>query len=120
MATNRIYPQLSFISGITNAQRAVATFTEDHDFIVGQIVSFNVTPAFGMFQIQGKKGKILSLTSDTITVDIDTTTWDAFDYSVLDDPGTTPPTCVPCSSGVLTSEYTPYVIFADAFDNRKA
>lgn len=120
MATNRIYPQLSYVSGITNAQYAIATFTEDHDFVIGEIVSFNVTPEFGMFEIDQKKGKVLAITSNTITVDIDTTTWNAFDYSSLNQPGTTPPTCVPVSSGTIEGEYVPTVILEDAFDNRRS
>ena len=119
MATNRFFPRLSYINAITNAQEAVATFTEDHDFLVGEIVSFNVTPDFGMHQINQKKGKVIAITSDTITTDIDSTTWDIFDYSALDQPRTTPPTCVPCCSGVIPGQFVPTVIIDDAFDNRR-
>jgi hypothetical protein len=119
MVTNRIFPQKAFINAITNAQSAVATFTADHDFIVGEIVSFRVTPDFGMFQINNLRGNVLSTTSDTITVDIDTLDWDAFDYSVLDSEGTTPPTCVPCCSGKIVGANPPQIVIEDAFDNRK-
>lgn len=115
----RIYPQLAYINAITNQNEAVVTFTSNHDFVLGQIVSFNVTPAFGMFEIQGKKGKVIALTSDTITVDINTTTWNAFNYLALNDPGTTPPTCVPVSSGVIPNQYPETINLQDAFDNRR-
>lgn len=115
-----IYPKLVYINAITNAQQAVATFTEDHDFTLGEIVSFRVTPAFGMFQINNKRGRVLALTSDTITVDIDTTNWDAFDYSALDTDGTTPPVCVPSSSWIVPNTNNPVQINqAAAFDNRR-
>lgn len=119
MATNKIYPQKAFINAITNAQNAVATFTDDHDFIVGEIVSFRVTPKFGMFQINNRTGIVTSLTSDTITVDIDSSDWDAFDYSLLDTSGTTPPVCVPCCSSKVPGSNPPKVVIDDAFDNRK-
>lgn len=119
MAGNRFYPRFSYINAITNVPNAVVTFTESHDFIVGEIVSFRVTKDFGMFQINNKKAKVLSKTTDTITTDIDSSTWDAFDYSALDDPKTTPPVCVPCCSGVNDNLVVPTAILEDAFDNRR-
>lgn len=120
MVTNVIYPQKAFINAITNAKEAVVTFTEDHDFTVGEIVSFRVKKNFGMFQINNKRGVVIDTSSDTITVDIDTTTWDSFDYSALDTAGTTPPVCVPSSSTVVPGSNPPRTNFIDAFDNRKS
>ena len=120
MVTNVIYPQKALINALTNAQQAVATFTADHDFTVGEVVSFRVRPPFGMFKINNKKGIVLATTSDTITVDIDSSDWDPFDYSVLDDPGTTPPVVVPCCSVRVPGSQPPEVNILDAFDNRRA
>lgn len=120
MVTNVIYPQKAFINAITNANQAVVTFTADHDFTLGEIVSFRVTPSFGMNQINFKRGTVLSLTSDTITVDIDSSTWDAFDYSALDTAGTTPPVCVPCCSTKIPGSNPPNININDAFDNRRS
>lgn len=103
MPTNQFYPQLAYINAITNAQQAVVTFTADHDFTIGQVISFRVTPDFGMFQINYRHGTVQETTSDTVTVNIDTSDWDAFDYSALNTAGTTPPT----------------VNILDAFDNRR-
>lgn len=119
MVTNRIYPQKAYINAITNAQEATATFTEDHDYIVGEIVGFRVTKDFGMVEINNLNGKILSTTSDTITVDIDTTTWTPFDYSLINTSGTTPPLCIPVASGSVDNNGVEEVIFEDAFDNRR-
>ena len=119
MVTNRIFPQKALINAITSAQQAVATFTADHDFIVGEIVSFRVRPPFGMFQINNKNGVVLSITSDTITTDIDTLGWDAFDFSLLDTAGTTPPHCVPCCSTKIPGSNPPGITIDDAFDNRR-
>lgn len=112
------YPRYSFIESITNALQAVVTFTEDHDFTPGEIVSFRVGRAFGMDEINNKRAKVLYTTDDTITVDIDTSTWTPFSVANLDEPGTSPPVCVPSSSSVIPFEENPRVNIEDAFDNR--
>lgn len=112
------YPRYAFIEAITNATQAVATFTEDHDFTPGEMVSFRVGRDFGMDEINNKRGKVLYTTSDTITVDIDTSTWTPFTLSNLDEPGTSPPVCVPSSSSVIPFQENPSVNIEDAFDNR--
>ena len=119
MAANRFYPRFAYVNDISNAQEAVIGFTDDHDFIVGENVSLRVRKEFGMFQINNKNGKVLSATDTTITVDIDTTTWDPFDYSALNTEGSSPPVCVPTSSGVINSNGVRTVVIDDAFDNRR-
>lgn len=119
MATNEFYPRYAEIESITNATQAVATFTEDHDFTPGEVVSFRVGKAFGMNEINNKRGKVLFITSDTITVDIDSSTWTPFVLSALNDPGTSPPVCVPSSSSVIPFQENPSVNIQDAFDNRR-
>lgn len=122
MVTNQIYPQKAFINAIAAAAdpiHSTITFTADHDFTTGEVVSFRVTPSFGMFQINNRKGVVLATTSDTITTDIDISGWDAFDYSALDTAGTTPPMCVPCCSVKVPGSNPPRVNLLDAFDNRK-
>jgi hypothetical protein len=112
------YPTRALISAITNATQAVVTFTADHDFTVGEIVSFRVTKDFGMYQINQKRAKVLSMSSDTVTIDIDTSFWDAFSLSNLDAAGTTPPACVPSSSGFIPNAIIPQTNIDDAFDKR--
>lgn len=119
MSSNLFYPSLVQISAISNAQLAVVTFSEDHDFTPGEIVSFRVGRPFGMYEINNKRGKVLYNTDDTITVDIDTSTWNAFTLANLDEPGTSPPICVPSSSSVVPFQENPSVNIQDAFDNRR-
>lgn len=119
MSSNVFYPTYSQINDITNATQATATFTADHDFTAGEIVSFRVGKDFGMSEINNKRGKVLSLTSDSITVDIDSSTWTPFTIASLDDPGTSPPVCVPSGSGVIPFQENPSVNIEDAFDNRR-
>ena len=116
------YPRFAYIEEITNALNALVTFTVPHDFTVGEIVSFRVGPLFGMSEINNKRAKVLAINTDdlnNITVDIDTSTWTPFSLANLDDPGTSPPICIPCASGVITQLYTPTVNIEDAFDNRR-
>lgn len=120
MVTNVIYPQKAFINAITSAQQAVVTFTANHDFTLGQIVSFRVMSDFGTFQINNKRGAVLAITADTITVNINTADWDAFDYSLVDTAGTTPPTCVPCCSTIVPGSNPPAINILDSFDNRRS
>lgn len=119
MVTNRIYPRYAQIDAITKALNAVVTFTDDHDFTDGEIVSFRVTKDFGMFEINNLRGRVLEHNDTMITVDIDTSTWTAFTTAMLDDPGTTPPVCVPSSSGIIPNQSVPQTSLEDAFDNRR-
>lgn len=114
---SQFYPRVRLVEDITNAQHAVVTCTEDHDFIDNEIVSLRVSKDYGMNEINNKHAKVLSYTSDTVTLDIDSTNFTAF--SIPGDlTGTTPPCIVPSSSGVDLTEYSPTMILEDAFDNR--
>ena len=119
MPTNQIFPRRALINALTNAQQAVATFTADHDYTLGEVVSFRVTRDFGMFQIHQRSGTVVAKTSDTITVDIDSSDWDTFDFSNNDALGTTPPHCVPCCSVRVPGSEPPQVNLLDSFDNRR-
>lgn len=78
------YPRNRFIVNITQAVQAVVTTSVDHLLTVGQEVRFNVpvnsqgTALYGMSQINGLLGSIVAVTASTFTVDIDTTTFTAF------------------------------------------
>lgn len=116
---NRFYPRYSEISAITNELEPTVTFTADHDFTVGEIVSFRVGTLFGMSEINNQRAKVLTVPdTDEITIGIDTSTWTPFTLANINTPGTTPPVCVPSSSGVIDLIYTPSVNIEDAFDNR--
>lgn len=114
---SQFFPRVREISAITNAQYAVVTFTDDHDFVNHEIVSLRVSRPYGMVEINQKAAKVISTTSDTITVDIDSTNYTAFAIPG-DLAGTTPPCCVPSSSGVDLTLPVPTMILEDAFDNR--
>jgi len=119
MAINQFYPSRVQISAITNAVQAEVTFTVDHDFTPGEIVSFRVGSAFGMSEINNQHAKVLTTTSNTITIDIDTSTWTPFTLANLNQAGTSPPICVPSASSAIPYEENPSVNIEDSFDNRR-
>lgn len=113
-----MYPAFRYITDISNAQNAVITTSEDHDFTDGEIVSFRVTSPYGMDEMNDQQAKVLSHTDDTITVDIDSMNYTAFIYPVAG--LTTPPVVVPSSSGVISRQFNSEMNLEDAFDNRRA
>lgn len=94
--------------------------SDEHDFTAGQIVSFRVGKQFGMSEINNIKARILFTSSDTIIVDVNTTTWTPFTLANLNEPGTTPPVCLPSCTGVVPFEENPEMNTRDAFDNRRS
>lgn len=94
------FPQKRTITGITNAVVPTVTFSEDHGYPEGQLICFRVHEDWGMPQINEKMGKVLSApTTDTITVDVDTTTWGTF--SAPASSAHADPICVPIGSGFI-------------------
>lgn len=72
-------PAMRVITNITNSFPATVTTSINHQYIVGTIVRLNVQPEFGMVQANQKVGTILSVpTTNTFTIDIDTTYFDPF------------------------------------------
>jgi hypothetical protein len=114
---SEFFPQLALITDISNAQNAVVTFSEDHSFLIDEIISFRVSRSYGMVQINNQQAKILSVSDDTATVDIDSSNFTSFSV-----PGsllrTTPPCAVPVGSGISSTAGLPRTILEDAFDNR--
>jgi hypothetical protein len=77
------YPRRLFISAVTQATQAVVTFTVTHNLTVGQRVVFGVIPSvYGMTQLSGLRATIVAIntTTNTITVDIDSTAFTAFAF----------------------------------------
>lgn len=69
-AATQSYPMLITIS----VQAAKASNT----YIPGMLVTFFVPKSYGMFQLNGMKGKILSVTGNDFLIDIDSVLFDPF------------------------------------------
>lgn len=98
-ASSRYYPRSRFITAITQAASAVITLSVTHGYTVGQAVRITVPSAFGMTEIDGLLGNItaVSTANNTITVDIDSTSFTAFAF----------PTSATAAAGVSFALVTP-------------
>lgn len=77
------YPRRLFISSISQATNAVVVFTVTHNLTVGQRIVFgNIPSMYGMTQISGLRGLITAVNTSTnsVTVDIDTSGFTAFAF----------------------------------------
>jgi hypothetical protein len=106
-------PNLQYISNITNAQQAIVTFVTNTNYKLGEWIGFRIPPSNGMIQLNNQKGRIVGLTSNTATIDVDTTQFYAF-ISFLDPQ--IPCIAVPVASGIPPG--AGYVTLQDVFDNR--
>lgn len=105
-------PNLQYILDITQAPAAVVTFDEDHNFTLGEWISFRIPPPNGMIQLNNEKALIISLTSTTVTIAVDSL--DFYPFIYVQDPKI-PCVAVPAGSGIPPGTAT--VTLEDAFDN---
>jgi len=106
-------PNLQYILNITQAAPAVVTFTGNHNFVVGEWISFRIPPPNGMVQLNNQKALIISTTPTTVTIAVDSLQFYPFIY--VQDPQV-PCVAVPVGSGIPPGTAT--VTLEDAFDNQ--
>lgn len=106
-------PNLQYITDITQAPTAVVTFDGDHNFTIAEWISFRIPPANGMIQLNNQKAQIISITSTTVTIAVDTSLF--YPFISVQDPQV-PCVAVPAGSGIIQGTTT--VTLEDAFDNR--
>ena len=109
-------PYLSNILGITNAQQAIVTFTSPHSFSDGEIISLRSSRPYGMYEINNLKARVLSITSNTVTLELDTTSFNTFVYPPVGQV-VYPAVAVPSASGIIPGLYPSTVNLQDAYDN---
>jgi hypothetical protein len=96
------YPRVRNISKIAvSGTSAVITMTVAHGFTVGQKVKINVPAAFGMTEIDGLTGNITAISTGTITVDIDVSTFTAFAFPLTAASPFTPAIVTPVGENFL-------------------
>lgn len=97
------------IQSITNAFPMVVTTTQDHRYVAGMMVTFLITKQFGMVQLNNLNVQVISLTSDTLTINLDSTGFTPFAYPSPLPSAYTPPSIIPNSSGpYLPPQPLPY------------
>ena len=106
------YPSNRYIANITQAASAVVTTLVDHGYAIGDIVRMNVPSTCGMTQMDGLLGTITAVSTSTFTVNIDSTTFTAFNFPL---PAAVPftPAEVVCVGGVAAQT----AAYADALRN---
>ena len=79
------YPRRRFITKISRASQAVVTLSVTHGYKVGQLVRMVVPAAYGMQQMNGLQATIVAINTNTssgntITLDIDSSSFTAFAF----------------------------------------
>src|SRR5689334_2662042 len=80
------------IASITQAFPMVLTTSQDHIYPAGVNVAFHIPKAFGMQELNSLNAEILSVTSNTMTINIDSTNFSPFAYPFPLPSAFTPPT----------------------------
>ena len=117
MTTYEMYPRYALINDISQAAEAVITFDDEHDFTEGEILSLRVSKPYGMVELNNREVRVISTTTFTVTIDVDTRSFMPF---ILASDQREPAMAVPAASGVIPGQYVPTMNLEDAFDNRRA
>jgi hypothetical protein len=115
VSTSTFYPVYGVISSITLGVQTVTTFTAPHDFTVGEIISFRVSQQYGTVELNNRQANVQSITSNTITVNIDSRNYTPFISNPSD--AQTLAMVVPSASGVIAGAIPPQTNLFDSFDN---
>lgn len=80
LAPSPVIPMFLNITAITNSYPCQLTTSTSNIYIIGQLVRFSVPSDYGMFQINGLTGQIVSVdpTNLIFNINIDTTQFDPF------------------------------------------
>ena len=93
------YPRRRSITNITQGFPAVVQTSVTHGYLVGQVVKMNVSADFGMVEMDGLYGTIVSIDTETninqFSIDIDSTSFTAFTFPTTSDLAFTPAQVVP-------------------------
>lgn len=104
------------IEDITNAQYAVVTFTTDHPYMSGELLSLRVSLPYGMTEVNNKTSRVLEITNDTVTLELDTLGFTPFIFPPSGEV-VFPAVCVPAGSGIVPFSPIPMTNLQDCFDN---
>ena len=97
----QVHPNLltKTIASITNAFPMVVTTEFPHHYVAGMKVTFLIPTQFGMVQLNNTTSQVLSITSTTLTINLDSTNFSVFSYPSPLPSAYTPATIIPVSSG---------------------
>ncbi len=123
------YPEIRYITKISQATNAIVTLSVDHAFTVGQSIRFIVptvtASTYGMTDLDGVEATIIAIgqadidgVTNTITVDVDTTGFSAFAFPLTTSPGFTPAQVVPVGENTAKALSLGANILGDATENK--
>jgi hypothetical protein len=97
------------IASITQSNPMVVTTVNNHGYVAGMKVTFLIPPQFGMSQLNNLIGQVTQLTLNTLTINIDSSRFNAFSYPSPLPNAYTPPSLIAYSSGpYLPPQPLPY------------
>ena len=91
--------QWKTIASITQSNPCVLTTTYNHHYVAGMRVRFNIPGMFGMVQLNDVEVQVLSITNNTLTVNVDSSNFAPFAYPSPLPQAYTPPVVIPDASG---------------------
>jgi hypothetical protein len=87
------------IASITQSFPMVVTTVKDHGYVAGMNVTFLIPTQFGMVQLNGQNLQVLSVTNNTLSINVDSSNYTPFAYPSPLPGAYTPPSIIPNSSG---------------------
>jgi len=87
------------IASITNANPMVVTTENNHNYMAGMDVTFLIPVAFGMTELNNLNAQILSVTNNTLTTNVNSTSFTPFAYPSPLPSAYTNPSVIPNASG---------------------
>jgi len=121
------YPSKRYITRISQAAQAIVTLSVTHSYVVGQKVRFKIpavtATTYGMTQLNDVEATIVAVnvtdgtSTNTITVDVDTTAMTAFAFPLTAAPGFTPAEVVPLGEDMRQALLSGTNVLADAIYN---
>lgn len=88
------------IASITNSNPMVVTTVNDHGYVNGMNVTFLIPTQFGMTQLNGVNAQVLSASTNSLTINLDSTHFTPFAYPSPLPSAYTNPSVIPNSSGL--------------------
>lgn len=87
------------IESVSNTYPMIITTILDHGYKAGIRIRFNIPGMFGMVELNGLEAQVLSITNNTLTVNVDSSNFTAFAYPSTLPQAYTPPVVIPDASG---------------------
>lgn len=87
------------IESITQTFPMVVTTINNHNYVIGMIITFLIPLQFGMQQLNNSMGPVIDLTTNTLTININAINFTPFAYPSPLPSAFTPPSIIPYASG---------------------